>query len=75
MEVDQIPDEGDTMPFLGEDVVMMIYDGCPSSGMRRVCNPSLGTPSLYINICRNIDMYITHTPKAKKGGRWDSLGL
>jgi hypothetical protein len=31
--------------------------------------------SLYINICRNIDMYFTYTPKAKKrGGRKDKPG-
>jgi hypothetical protein len=29
--------------------------------------------SLYINICKNIDMYITYTPKVKKrNGKWDS---
>jgi hypothetical protein len=43
MEVDEVPDEGDATPFSREDVVMMIYDGCPSLGMRRVSNPSLGT--------------------------------
>jgi hypothetical protein len=26
MEVDEVPDEGNTTPFLGEDVVTMIYD-------------------------------------------------
>jgi hypothetical protein len=45
MEVDEVPDEGDTMPFPGEDAVMTIYDGCPLSGMRCVSNPSLGTPT------------------------------
>jgi hypothetical protein len=43
MEVDEVPDEGDTTPFPREDAVLMIYDGCPSPGMRHVSNPSLGT--------------------------------
>jgi hypothetical protein len=38
-------DEGDTAPFPGEDMVMMIYDGRPSPGMHRMSNPSLGTPA------------------------------
>jgi hypothetical protein len=42
-EVDEVPDEGDMMSILGHDTVMMIYDGCPSQGMRHVSNPSLGT--------------------------------
>jgi hypothetical protein len=89
MEINEVPNEGDMTPFLREDIVMMIYDGHPSSGMRRVSNLSLGTPArcgwgcgnvrkyifLYIYICRNIDMYITYAPKAQKGGRRDSLGL
>jgi hypothetical protein len=84
MEVDEVPDEGNTITFLKEDTVMMIYDGRPSPGMCRVSNPSLGTPahwggagtrgrndtsffiSLYINTYRNIDIYITYMPKAKK---------
>jgi hypothetical protein len=80
MEVDDVPDEGDTMPFPREDQVMTIYNGHPSPGMRRVSNPSLGTKApygwgcgnvwtqifLYIYICRNIDMYITYAPKAQK---------
>jgi hypothetical protein len=43
MEVDEVPDEGDTTPFLREDVVMTIYDGHPSTGRCRMSNPSLGT--------------------------------
>jgi hypothetical protein len=43
MEVNEISDEGDTMPFPEEDVVMMIYDRHPSPGMRHASNPSLGT--------------------------------
>jgi hypothetical protein len=45
MEVDEVPDEGDTMTFPGEDVVMAIYDGRPSPGMRRMSNMSLGAPA------------------------------
>jgi hypothetical protein len=40
MEVNEVPDEGDTMPFPGEDAVVMIYDGRPPSGMCCVSNPS-----------------------------------
>jgi hypothetical protein len=71
------------MPFPGEDAVMTIYDGRPSSVVRRMSNLSPRTPTcygwgrkdvrtqffsifLYINICRNMDMYITATPKAKE---------
>jgi hypothetical protein len=43
MELDEVPDEGDGTPFHGEDVIMMIYDGCPSQGMHRVSNLSPGT--------------------------------
>jgi hypothetical protein len=32
MEVDEVPNEGDTMPFPGEDVVMVIYNGRPRRG-------------------------------------------
>jgi NAD-dependent dihydropyrimidine dehydrogenase PreA subunit len=32
MEVNEIPDEGDTTPFPGQDAVMTIYDGCPCWG-------------------------------------------
>jgi hypothetical protein len=45
MKVDEVPDEDDMMPFSREDAVMMIYDGRPSPGMRRMSNPSLGTPA------------------------------
>jgi hypothetical protein len=45
MKVDEVPGEGDTMPFPIEDMVMMIYDGCPSLGMRHVSNLSLRTPT------------------------------
>jgi hypothetical protein len=43
MEVDEVPDEGDAVPFPGEDTVMMIYDGRPSPGVRRMSNLSPGT--------------------------------
>jgi hypothetical protein len=36
MEADEDPDEGDTMPFPGEDAVMLIYDERPSLGVRHV---------------------------------------
>jgi hypothetical protein len=79
MELNEVPDEGDTTPFPGEDVVMTLYDGHPPLGMRRVSNPSPGTLahygwgcgdtsfliSLYINVYRYMDMYIIATPKAK----------
>jgi hypothetical protein len=45
MELDEVPNVDDAMPFPGEDAVIMIYDGCPPSGMRHVSNPSLGTPT------------------------------
>jgi hypothetical protein len=43
MEVNKVPDEGDTMPFQGEDAVTTIYDGRPSPGRRHMPDPSLGT--------------------------------
>jgi hypothetical protein len=45
MEVDEVPNKGDVMPFHREDAVMMIYDGSPSPGMHRASDPSLGTPA------------------------------
>jgi hypothetical protein len=56
MEVDEVPDEGNTMPFLEEDAVMTIYNGRPSLGMRRVSDPSLGTPTHCSWGCRNTGM-------------------
>jgi hypothetical protein len=44
MELDEVPDEGDAMTFLG-DVVMTINDGHPLLGMCRVSNPSPGIPA------------------------------
>jgi hypothetical protein len=32
MEVNEVPDEGNTTPFAGEDTVMMIYNGAPHRG-------------------------------------------
>jgi hypothetical protein len=46
-------DEGDTMPFFGEGMIMTIYDGFPSLGMRRVPNLSIGTPTRYSWGCRD----------------------
>jgi hypothetical protein len=43
MEVDKVLDEGDVMPFPGEEVVMTICDERPSPGRHSVPNPSLGT--------------------------------
>jgi hypothetical protein len=40
MLLDEVPNEGDTMPFPGEDVVIMIYDGHPSPGMHCMSNLS-----------------------------------
>jgi hypothetical protein len=45
MVVDEVPNEGDTVPFLEEDTVMMIYDGRPPLEMRHMSNLSLGTPA------------------------------
>jgi hypothetical protein len=85
MEVDEVPDKGGSLPFPGEDEVMMIYDGGPSPGMCHVSDPGLEPQlamaggvgmqgckgisfpiSLYINVCRNMDMYIIATPNAKE---------
>jgi hypothetical protein len=54
MEVDKVLDEGNTTPFLREDAVMMIYDGCPSLGMRCASNPSLGTLTRYSWGCGDV---------------------
>jgi hypothetical protein len=56
MEVNEVPDEGNTTPFLGEDVVMTIYDGRPSPRMHHVCNPSIGTLGHYSWGCMNAEM-------------------
>jgi hypothetical protein len=53
MEVDEVPDKGDAMPFPEEDAIMAIYDGCPSPERRRMSDPSLGTPRLG---CGNTEM-------------------
>jgi hypothetical protein len=45
MEVDEGPIEGDAMPFLREDVVMMIFGRHPSLEKRRGLDPSTQTPS------------------------------
>jgi hypothetical protein len=56
MEVDEVPNEGNTTSFLKEDVVMINHDGRPSPGMRRTSNPSLGTPARCSWGCRNAVM-------------------
>jgi uncharacterized phage infection (PIP) family protein YhgE len=45
MEVDEVPNAGDAMPCPREDVVMTIYVGHPSPGVRHVSNPSPRTPT------------------------------
>jgi hypothetical protein len=54
MEVNEVLDEGNTTPFLREDAVMMIYDWCPSLGMRCASNPSLGTLARYSWGCGDV---------------------
>jgi hypothetical protein len=56
MEVNEVPDEGNTTPFLGEDVVMMKYNGRPSPGMCCASNPSLGAPAHCSWEGRNVGM-------------------
>jgi hypothetical protein len=56
MEVNDVPDEGNMMPFPREDAVMTIYDGRPSQGMHSVSNPSLGTPARCGWGCGNVGM-------------------
>jgi hypothetical protein len=43
MELDEVTNAGNMMPFLEEDAIMMICDGHPLSGMRRVSNLSSRT--------------------------------
>jgi hypothetical protein len=57
MEVDEVPDEGNTMPFPREEAVTMIYDGRPPSGMCYMSYPSLGTPARCDWGRRNTGMY------------------
>jgi hypothetical protein len=47
MEVGEVPDEGGMTHFPREDVIMTIYDGHPSPGVRHVSDLSLGTPAHY----------------------------
>jgi hypothetical protein len=56
MEVDEVPNEDNTVPFLGEDMVMMIYDEHPSPERCRGPNPSLGTPAHHGRGCGNMKM-------------------
>jgi hypothetical protein len=45
VELNEVPNEGDMMPFPREDAVMMIYDGPPSPRVRLLSNLSPGTPA------------------------------
>jgi hypothetical protein len=47
MELDEVPDEGDTTPFPGKDAVMMMYNGRPLVGMCCMSNLGPGTPTRY----------------------------
>jgi hypothetical protein len=53
MKVNEVPDEGDTMPFPKGHAVMTIYDGRPSSGFDHLSNSSPGTPARCGLGCRN----------------------
>jgi hypothetical protein len=50
MEVDEVPDEEDTMPFPREDVVMMIYDGHPPLGMCHVSKKPKNSSMLWLGV-------------------------
>jgi hypothetical protein len=56
MEVDEVSNEGDTTPFLGEDMVMTIYGVHPLLGVCHVSNPSLGTLACCGWGCRDAGM-------------------
>jgi hypothetical protein len=45
MELDKVLNEDDVTPFPREDTIMMIYNGCPLPGIRRMSNLCLGTPT------------------------------
>jgi hypothetical protein len=45
MELDEVPDESNTMPFSGEAAVMMVYGGRPPLGRHHVSNWSPRTPT------------------------------
>jgi hypothetical protein len=45
MEVDEVPIEGDVMPFPREDTVMMVFRRHPSPEKRCGLDPSMGSPS------------------------------
>jgi hypothetical protein len=47
MEVDEIPIEGDMMPFPREGVVMAIYGRHPSPERCHMPDPGLGTPARF----------------------------
>jgi hypothetical protein len=56
MEVDEVPNERDTMPFPREDAVMTIYDGRPPPGMHRMSNRSQSTPAHFGQKCSDAGM-------------------
>jgi hypothetical protein len=56
MEANEVPADDDTVPFPGEDAVMMIYDRRPSPERRCVPDPSLGSPARYGQGCGNTGM-------------------
>jgi hypothetical protein len=56
MVIDEVLDEGNTMPFPREDTIMMIYDGHPPPRMHRVSNPSQGTLACCSWDSRNVEM-------------------
>jgi hypothetical protein len=45
IEIDGAPIEGDTVPFPGEDTIMMIFGRHPSPEMHRGLDPSTRTTS------------------------------
>jgi hypothetical protein len=56
MEVNEVPDEEDVMPFLEQDAIVTIYNRRPSSKSHHVPDPSLGTPARSGQGCRNLEM-------------------
>jgi hypothetical protein len=45
LEADEDPKKGGATPFPQKDVIMMIYDGHPSSGVCHVYDLGLGAPA------------------------------
>jgi hypothetical protein len=57
MEVDEVPDEGSATHFPGADVVMVIYDGHPSLGVRHMSDLDPGTLAHCGRGCRDAGIY------------------